>query len=97
VAVERCQLSAQFSQIKNLIDAAQQMSSWDIVIKAEAVEQLVLCLRSLSHHLDAPSDVALNIGDGRRIARGVFQQNRPKAVRPIGDFAAAKQTFKLAN
>jgi hypothetical protein len=38
---------------------------------------------------------------GRPVQGGVIKsartRPRPKAVRPIGDFAAAKPTFKLAN
>ena len=61
-----------------------------MVLKAEAVEQLVLCLRSLSHHLEEPPDVTVNIGDDRRSARGVFQKNRCIAVAQAGDAKACR-------
>lgn len=54
MAVERRQLGAQFAQVENLIDATKQVTSRDMVVKTEAVEELVLSFRSPSHHLDAP-------------------------------------------
>jgi hypothetical protein len=57
------------------------MTWWDMIVETEAVEEFVLCFRSLSHHRDALPDVASNKGEHRRFARRVFQQDPASAVR----------------
>jgi ribosomal protein L23 len=42
------------AQVKEAIDAAKQMISWNVVIEIEGVEQLVLRHRLPTHHLDNP-------------------------------------------
>ncbi len=51
VAVARSQVPTQLAQVEKAIDAAQQMTGWNVSVEIERVEQLVLTTTLLSHHL----------------------------------------------
>src|SRR5208283_1335168 len=50
MAVERSKVPVQITQIKKLINAAQQVIGRNVIVKIERVEQLLLSARPLSHH-----------------------------------------------
>jgi hypothetical protein len=54
VAVEQRQMVAQLTQIKEAINATQQVAAWHVIVEIERVEELVLAAALLTHHLDAP-------------------------------------------
>jgi hypothetical protein len=45
---------AQLAEIKESIDAAQQVTAGHLIVETERVEESVLSGTSLTHHLDAP-------------------------------------------
>jgi len=53
VAVERGEVLVQITEVQDLLNAAQQMITWDVIIKVEGVEESVLCTTSSTHHRDA--------------------------------------------
>jgi nucleotide-binding universal stress UspA family protein len=57
MAIERRQVAAQLAQIKEAIDATQQVAAWNVAIEIERLEELVLAAALLTHHPDAPSVV----------------------------------------
>jgi hypothetical protein len=52
VAIGGGEVAAQLAQIKEAIDAAKKMISWNEAIEIEGIEQLVLRACLLTHHLD---------------------------------------------
>jgi hypothetical protein len=53
VAVERREVLAQTTEVKNPVDAAKQVVARDVIVEVEGVEQLVLRAASLTHHRNA--------------------------------------------
>ena len=52
-------MAAQLAQVKEAIDTAKKMISWNVIIEIERVKQLVLHPRLPTHHLDTPSSLPL--------------------------------------
>lgn len=51
MAVEGGKMATQFAEVKEAVDAAQQVIRGNMSIEIEGVEQLVLQARLLTHHL----------------------------------------------
>jgi hypothetical protein len=53
-AVERFHVLPEATQIKELIDSAKKMAFWNVILKAEGIEQLLATCRLTTHHGYAP-------------------------------------------
>ena len=81
MAVEPREVLAQITEIKNLVDAAKQVTAWDVIVEIEAVEELVLRATSSTHHRDALLHIGCDqLRPSQPICQRVFQRNRPGGV-----------------
>ena len=78
MAVKRLEVIVQTTEVQDLVNAAQQVITWEVTVEVEGIEEPVLCATSSTHHRDALPLFGCDQLRSCSQTQGVFQQNRPE-------------------
>jgi hypothetical protein len=72
MAVERSEVPAKLAEIEKPIDASQKVLGWYVCFEVEGVEELVLRVSLMPHHLCGPPLFLLTLGHKKGVVVHLF-------------------------